>query len=168
MPAAPKCRETGQVSGPLPCCGITRNPGWSSLHRRLRPVCPGSDIGYQPAYPYGSRFRFRRCSCRKFCAAVGALSIPSGGVPRLELARWDVRPVGFPLFRRISSGCGTEDDLPISLCFAPLPLSHLLREDNEIRVSRVRQFSLTVAASVTFVSWQYGSASRLAPVPHRA
>jgi len=32
-------------------------------------------------------------------------------------------------------------------------------------VSQVRQFSLTIAASVTFASWQYGSASRLARVP---
>ena len=50
-------------------------------------------------------------------------------------------------------------------CFVPLLLSHLLREVHEIRVSRVRHISLTIAASVTFASWQYGSASRLARVP---
>jgi len=32
-------------------------------------------------------------------------------------------------------------------------------------MSQVRQFSFTIAASVTFASWQYGSASRLARVP---
>jgi hypothetical protein len=47
----------------------------------------------------------------------------------------------------------------------PLPLSHLLREVCGYRVSQVRQFSFTIAASVTFASWQYGSASRLARVP---
>src|SRR5687768_6506852 len=52
-----------------------------------------------------------------------------------------------------------------SSCFVPLPLSHRIREVHAIRVSRVRHFSLTLAASVTFASWQYGSASRLARVP---
>jgi hypothetical protein len=51
------------------------------------------------------------------------------------------------------------------LCFVPLPLSHLLREVHDYRVSRVRHYSLTIAASVTFASWVYGSPSRLARVP---
>jgi len=50
-------------------------------------------------------------------------------------------------------------------CVVPLPLSHHIREVDELRVSWVRQISLTLAASVTFASWQYGSASRLARVP---
>jgi hypothetical protein len=49
-------------------------------------------------------------------------------------------------------------------CFAPPPLSHR-RWSDAYRVSRVRQFSLTIAASVTLASWQYGSASPLARVP---
>jgi hypothetical protein len=32
-------------------------------------------------------------------------------------------------------------------------------------VSRVQQFSFTIAASVTFAFWAYGSPSRLARVP---
>jgi hypothetical protein len=50
-------------------------------------------------------------------------------------------------------------------CFVPLPLSHLLREVDAIRVSRVRQVSLTMAASVTWASWAYGSPAPLARVP---
>ena len=48
--------------------------------------------------------------------------------------------------------------------FVPLPPSHR-REVHDYRVFRVRQYSLTVAASVTFASWEYGSPSRLARVP---
>jgi hypothetical protein len=50
-------------------------------------------------------------------------------------------------------------------CFVPFPLSHLLREVHDYRVSRVRQFSLTIAASVTWASWRYGSSAPLARVP---
>jgi hypothetical protein len=49
--------------------------------------------------------------------------------------------------------------------FVPLPLSHLLREANGYRVSRVRHTSLTLAASVTWASWEYGSPAPLARVP---
>jgi hypothetical protein len=49
--------------------------------------------------------------------------------------------------------------------FVPLPLRHRLREVHNYRVSRVRQFSLTIAASVTLASWEYGSPSPLARVP---
>jgi hypothetical protein len=49
--------------------------------------------------------------------------------------------------------------------FVPLPLSHLIGEVHGYRVSRVRQFSLTIAASVTLASWEYGSPSPLARVP---
>jgi hypothetical protein len=58
---------------------------------------------------------FRRCSCRKFCAAVGALLTPSPGVPGLELAPWDVRPMGLPLSRSFVSGCGVKEPRHISL-----------------------------------------------------
>jgi hypothetical protein len=50
-------------------------------------------------------------------------------------------------------------------CFVPLPLSHLLGEVDDYRVSRVRHLGLTIAASVAFASWAYGSPSRLARVP---
>ena len=49
--------------------------------------------------------------------------------------------------------------------FVPLPLSHLLREVHDYRVSWVRHFSLTMAASVTWASWVYGSPAPLARVP---
>ncbi len=77
----------------------------------------------------------------------------------------DVRPRWLPLSRIRNSGCGVGNVLIVVPNFVPLPLSHLLREVDDYRVSRVRQFSLTIAASVTFASWQYGSASRLARVP---
>src|SRR5688572_24389577 len=60
-------------------------------------------------------------------------------------------------------GAGTKHFLGAR--FIPLPLSHLLREVCGYRVSRVRQYSLTLAASVTFASWVYGSPSRLARFP---
>jgi hypothetical protein len=53
----------------------------------------------------------------------------------------------------------------LGTCLVPLPLSHLLREICGYRVSQVRQFSFTIAASVMFASWVYGSPSRLARVP---
>jgi hypothetical protein len=113
----------------------------------------------------GTSKRFRRCSCRKFCAAVDALWTPWPGVPGLELASWDVRPIRPPLSRTHESGCGAGGTHQITSCFVPLPLSHLLREVDEIRVSRVRQISLTIAASVTWASWRYGSSAPLARVP---
>jgi hypothetical protein len=42
---------------------------------------------------------FRRCSCRKCCAAVGALSTPWPGIPGVERAMLDVRPLWLPLSR---------------------------------------------------------------------
>jgi hypothetical protein len=54
----------------------------------------------------GTSERFRRCSHRKFCAAVGALLTPEPGVPGLELASWDVRPERLPLSRISVYGCG--------------------------------------------------------------
>jgi hypothetical protein len=107
---------------------------------------------------------FRRCSCRKFCAAVGALWTPLPGVPGLELATLDVRPRWLPLSSNRESCCGA-GRVPIPTpCFVPLPLSHR-REDHDYRVSQVRQFSLTLAASVTWASWGYGSPAPLARVP---
>ena len=50
-------------------------------------------------------------------------------------------------------------------CFMPRPRSHLLREVYGDRVSQVRQFSFTLAASVTWASWGYGSPAPLARVP---
>jgi hypothetical protein len=108
---------------------------------------------------------FRRCSHRKFCAALGALWTPCPGVPGLELATLDVRPRWLPLSRTLTSGCGAGGAHYLASCFVPLPLSHLLREVDEIRVSRVRHNSLTIAASVTWASWEYGSPAPLARVP---
>ena len=48
--------------------------------------------------------------------------------------------------------------------FVPTPPSHRRCVDG-YRVSRVRQFSLTIAASVTLASWEYGSPAPLARVP---
>ena len=52
----------------------------------------------------------------------------------------------------------------VTSCFVPTPPNHR-RCAHAYRVSRVRQVSLTLAASVTFASWAYGSPSRLARVP---
>jgi hypothetical protein len=60
-------------------------------------------------------------------------------------------------------GAGTQHVLG-ARCI-PLPLSQLRREVWGDRVSRVRQDSLTLAASVTCASWVSGSPSRLARVP---
>jgi hypothetical protein len=49
--------------------------------------------------------------------------------------------------------------------FIPTPLSHRYGCAESYRVSWVRPISLTIAASVTFASWQHGSASPLARVP---
>jgi hypothetical protein len=122
------------------------------------------DIGHQPAYPCGSRFRFRRCSCRKFCAAVGALWTTWPGVPGVELVTLGLRPLWLPPTISLPMVAG-QRSTHYDRCVVPLPLSHLLREVHGIRVSRVRQFSLTMTASVTFASWVYGSPSRLARVP---
>ncbi len=59
------------------------------------------------------------------------------------------------------AGVGVADYIPT---FVPLPLSHRRQVDG-YRVSRVRHISLTIAASVTFASWVYGSPARLARVP---
>jgi hypothetical protein len=48
--------------------------------------------------------------------------------------------------------------------FVPTPPSHR-RCVHAYRVSRVRQISLTIAASVTWASWGYGSPAPLARVP---
>jgi hypothetical protein len=48
--------------------------------------------------------------------------------------------------------------------FVPTPPSHR-RCVHDYRVSRVRHISLTIAASVTWASWGYGSPSPLARVP---
>ena len=48
--------------------------------------------------------------------------------------------------------------------FVPTPPSHR-RCAHDYRVSRVRQYSLTIAASVTWASWRYGSSAPLARVP---
>jgi hypothetical protein len=63
--------------------------------------------------------------------------------------------------RRLRGG----PEKPIWSRFIPLPLSHLFREVHVYRVSRVRHYSLTIAASVTLASWEYGSPSPLARVP---
>jgi hypothetical protein len=107
---------------------------------------------------------FRRCSWRKFCAALGALGTPSPGVPGLELANLVVRPFWFPLSRIGVSGCGAEAEVVHLRCFVPTPPSHR-RCVRSYRVSRVRHFSLTIAASVTWASWAYGSPAPLARVP---
>jgi hypothetical protein len=67
--------------------------------------------------------------------------------------------------RQHDYGCGAGTEHVHGARFIPLPLSHLLREVCGDRVSRVRQVSLTIAASVTFASWVYGSPSRLARGP---
>ena len=77
----------------------------------------------------------------------------------------DVRPRQLPLSQNVSAGCGVGAYEKICPYFVPLPLSHLLREAHAYRVSRVRHFSLTLAASVTWASWAYGSPSPLARVP---
>src|SRR6266545_6918793 len=59
-----------------PVNGSPVRPGWSSLHRLLRPRCPGPDICDLPTYPEGSPFRFRRCSQSNFPADLGLLPIP--------------------------------------------------------------------------------------------
>ena len=135
-------------------------------HRLLRPLCPSAGVGHQPAYHLldGASKRFRRCSCRKCCAAVGALLTPWPGVPGLELATRDVRPLWLPLSRNVSFGCGVGVENTIAPYFVPTP-PRPRRCDHVDRVSRVRQVSLTIAASVTFASWVYGSPSRLARVP---
>ena len=71
----------------------------------------------------GTSKRFRRCSCRNYCAAVGALSTPSRGVPRVGLASWDVRPVGLPLYGSRTPVAGQEEITSPS-CFVPSPPSH--------------------------------------------
>ena len=79
-----------------------RGLGPSGTLTRLRRVLPGTHYGLSApvqhwpsaSLPLREPARFRRCSCRKFCAAVGALLTPSPGVPGLELATWDVRPRG--------------------------------------------------------------------------
>jgi hypothetical protein len=112
----------------------------------------------------GTRQRFRRGSHRKFCAALGALWTPWPGVPGLERTDLAVRPLRYPLSRIGASGCGAGGLLHVPT-FVPLPLRHLLREVIVYRVSRVRQISLTIAASVTWASWGYGSPAPLARVP---
>jgi hypothetical protein len=62
------------------------------------------------------------------------------------------------------SGCGVGPELILWPHFVPTPPSHR-RCAYDYRVSWVRQISLTIAASVTWASWQYGSASPLARVP---
>jgi hypothetical protein len=151
--------EALRPAAALPAAPVGRNPhGYYGLSAPVsalvisRPILSEADS------------RFRRCSCRKFCAAVGALLIPLPGVPGVELAHRDVRPMGLPLSRNIRTDCGAGVMLPLSPSFVPLPPSHR-RKVHGYRVSRVQQFSFTLAASVTFASWQYGSASRLARVP---
>jgi hypothetical protein len=77
----------------------------------------------------------------------------------------DVRPPWFPLSQDIMPPVAGRGFLLSNPCFIPLPLSHLIREVQAYRVSRVRHIRLTIAASVTFASWVYGSPSRLARVP---
>jgi hypothetical protein len=83
----------------------------------------------------------------------------------VELASPEYKAIGAPAlpygFFRLRGRCTNR----FYTCFVPLPLSHLLGKSHGYRVSRVRQFSLTIAASVTFASWVYGSPSRLARVP---
>jgi hypothetical protein len=76
----------------------------------------------------------------------------------------DVRPRWFPLSRSVYSGCGVGDRSILSN-FVPLPLSHRIRVVYDYRVSRVHQFRFTIAASVTWASWAYGSPAPLARVP---
>jgi hypothetical protein len=60
---------------------------------------------------------------------------------------------------------GQKQHMESCFCFIPLPLSHRIREVVIYRVSWVRQFSFTLAASVTWASWEYGSPAPLARVP---
>jgi hypothetical protein len=58
----------------------------------------------------GTSQRARRCPCRTYRAAVGALATPWPGVPGVELATSDVRPWRLPLSRtppRLRGRCRT-------------------------------------------------------------
>ena len=69
-----------------------------------------------------------------------------------------------PLSHMETSGCGDGNLMRFDPIFVPTPLSHR-RCVHDYRVSQVRQFSLTIAASVTWASWGYGSSAPLARVP---
>jgi hypothetical protein len=79
--------EALRPAAALPAAPVGRDPhGYYGLSAPLLVLAIS-----QPT-PTGTSQRFRRCSRRKCCAAVGALWTPSRGVPRLGLAFGDIRP----------------------------------------------------------------------------
>jgi hypothetical protein len=72
--------------------------------------------------------------------------------------------VRLPLSRNLLLGCGARGSLHQASRLVPTPLSHR-RRIMRYRVSRVRQLSLALSASVTWASWGCGSPAPLARVP---
>jgi hypothetical protein len=69
-----------------------------------------------------------------------------------------------PLSRNFLISCGARGSLHQASRVVPTPLSHR-RRVMRYRVSRVRQVSLALSASVTLASWGCGSPAPLARVP---
>jgi hypothetical protein len=97
VPPGPDCRltESAEALRPataLPVAQVGRNShGYYGLSAPVPALVISRPILTEAGY------WFRRCSHRKFCAAVGALSTPWPGVPGLGLANLDVRPSWLPL-----------------------------------------------------------------------
>jgi hypothetical protein len=164
-PAAPDGRLTGSAEALRPAAALPAAPVGRAPHGYDGRSAPGPALAISPPTLAGVGDRFRRFPYRTCCVAVGAVWPPEPGVPGLERATWDGRPLRLPRSRTVRDGSVAGAEQFLGPCVVPLPLRHLLREVCGSRGSQVRQCRFPIATSVTFASWPSGSASRLARVP---
>jgi hypothetical protein len=163
VPPEPDCRLTESAEALRPAAALPATLGGRDATDYYGLSAPAPALVISRPILTEAGCWFRRCSCRKFCAALGALWTPWPGVPGLELASLDVRPCWLPLFRKSHDGCGAGNTRFV----IPASFPHLLAIVGVSMIIGCLGFdiSLTIAASVTWASWAYGSPAPLARVP---
>jgi len=136
--------EVTRDYGPSPCERCYRLPGWTLLHRLLRPLCPSPRLVTQPTHPSFPRevaVRFRRSSHSNLPADLGLLPIPLLGGTKLEIYPRDLRRPRDPTTRNQNhQSQGETIEITLS-CFAHLP-HHLVSLG--VLMERISDSTITV------------------------